>query len=79
MKKSCSEKPTYGKEFTQGHRINLVKKLESSWSSHHDTVEMNPTRNHEVSIQSLAPLSGLRIQHCHDLDVGWWQQLQLDS
>ena len=29
--------------------------------------EMNLTSNHEVVVQSLALLSGLRIQHCYEL------------
>ena len=45
-------------------------------SSHHGTVEMNLTRNHEVVgsipgltqwVRSLASLGGLRIQHCCEL------------
>ena len=31
---------------------------------------MNPTRNHEVSVRSLASLSGLRIPHCRELWCG---------
>ena len=37
-----------------------------SGSSRCSTSEMNLTRNHEVAGQSLASLSGLRIQHCHE-------------
>ena len=39
----------------------------SFWSSHCGAVETNPTRNHEVAVQSLASLSGLGILHCHEL------------
>ena len=46
------------------------------WSSHHGTVEMNPTRNHEVS-GSIPGLTQLRIQRCHEL---WCRsQTQLGS
>ena len=53
----------------------------------------NLSRNHEVAVQSLAPLSGLRIQRCHELvqvadtaqilrssgcGIGWQLQLRLD-
>ena len=41
-------------------------------SSHCGAAETNPTRNHEVVVQSLALLSGLRIQRCHEL----WFRLQ---
>ena len=33
----------------------------------HGAVEMNPTRNHEVAVWSLASLSVLRIWCCHEL------------
>ena len=33
---------------------------------------MNPTRNYEVAVQSLALLTGLRIRCCHEL----WRILQ---
>ena len=35
----------------------------SQWLTH-------PTRNQEIAVRSLASLSGLRIQHCHELCVG---------
>ena len=53
-------------------------KIPKIGSSHHGTVETNLTRNHEVAglIPSLG-ISGLRIQHCHEL----WRrsQMQLGS
>ena len=33
---------------------------------------VNPTRSHEVTVRSLALLSGLRIRRCHEL----WCRLQ---
>ena len=46
-------------------------------SSHCGAAEMNPTRNGEYLVRSLASLSGLRIQRCHEL---WWRsQTQLGS
>ena len=36
-------------------------------SSHHGSVATNPVSTHEDSVQSLALLSGLRIQHCREL------------
>ena len=37
----------------------------------------NLTRNHRLQVQSLALLSGLRIQRCHEL---WWRsQTRLGS
>ena len=54
----------------------------------------NLTMNYEVTVRSLVLLSGLRIQHCHELWCrsqmrlgsqvavavagGWWPQLLLD-
>ena len=38
--------------------------LRSYRSSHRDTAEMNPTRTMRLWVQSLALLSGLRIQRC---------------
>ena len=42
-------------------------------SSHHCSVETNLTRIHEMQVQSLALLSGLRIQHCCEL----WCRLKM--
>ena len=42
-------------------------------SSRHGASEMNPTRNHEVWVWSLASLSGLRIFCCREL----WCRLQM--
>ena len=39
----------------------------ASWSSPHGAAEMNPIRNHEVAVQSLASLTALRIWHCPEL------------
>ena len=47
-------------------------KQTQNWSSHCGTVEMNPTSNQEVSgsIPGLASRSGLRIQCCHETQLG---------
>ena len=45
----------------------LKQNIGEIWSFCHGTVEMNPTRNHEVAVLSLASLSGLRIWRCHEL------------
>ena len=44
-----------------------TKKKEFPWWC----IRNNPTRNHEVEVQSLASLSGLRIQQVCNLDVAW--------
>ena len=49
------------------HRLTDWIKKQEPRSSCHGTEEMNPTRNHEVVVQSLDSLSELRIQHCHKL------------
>ena len=56
----------------QNHTLEVPCKLAVSkkrkfWSSHSGAVETNPSRNHEVAIQSLAFLSGLRIWHSSEL------------
>ena len=38
---------------------NEIRK-EGRWSSHCGAVETNPTRNHKVTVQSLASLRGLK-------------------
>ena len=50
-------------------------KTANTWESYRDTAEINPTRNHEVAVQSLASLSGFWIWHCHEL----WSQTWLRS
>ena len=44
-----------------------TKEFKNKRSSRRGTVETNLTRNHEVAIRSLALLSWLRIQRCHEL------------
>ena len=43
-----------------------------AWISRRDTAETNPTGTMRLQVQSLALLSGLRIQHCREL----WYRLQ---
>ena len=46
----------------------LVSKVQSGLGgSHHGSVETNLTSIHEMQVQFLALLSGLRIQHCREL------------
>ena len=47
-------------------------------STPHGAAEMNPTRNHEVVVRSLALLSGLRIWHCCGCGVDRQLQLRFD-
>ena len=56
------------------HHINKLKNKNLMIGiSHHGAVETNLTRNHEVWVQSLALLSGLRIWHCCEL----WRRSQM--
>ena len=49
-----------------------VQKMGKARSSHCGKAEMNPTRNQDVAVRSLASLRGLRIQHWREL----WCRLQ---
>ena len=59
--------------FTKFCQFQLYIKVTLSWSSYCGSAETNPTRNHEVSLQSLASLSGLRSRCCREL----WCRLQM--
>ena len=45
---------------------------QDSWSSHRGSAVMNPTSIHMDEVQSMPPLSRLRIQYCHEL----WRRSQ---